>query len=270
MNTKQRRFLGAALTLGCLVLPGTLHAGGGGLPVLSTTGGEVAIGGTFETSVTIENSMDSQGWSFTICHDPTVVSLEQFDNGAYTFVVNGGQPADFHQFEQTPSGWGVGVVISLLGLEFMPAGTFEIGRAVYSGVAEGSTTLCPCDGIGIPPVSTVIVYSGQSITPVFDCATLEVPPGPSSTAPFLVRGDANHDGMIDISDPIALLDSAFVTGQVLPCPGAADANGDSSWNLADAIHLLLFLFAGGAPPAAPYPACTEVPGALCPAGVTCP
>ena len=73
-------------------------------------------------------------------------------------------------------------------------------------------------------------------------------------------GDANEDGVLDLSDAISLLRILFLLGDgELPCgadeitdPGARellDVNGDLGVDLTDAISLLLYLFQGGAPPA---------------------
>jgi hypothetical protein len=69
------------------------------------------------------------------------------------------------------------------------------------------------------------------------------------------RGDANTDGALNISDPVATLSYLFlgVTGQQPFCEDAADANDDGALNITDPLHVLGHLFLGGPPPAAPYP-----------------
>ncbi|MDG1456207.1 MAG: dockerin type I repeat-containing protein, partial [Planctomycetota bacterium] len=76
---------------------------------------------------------------------------------------------------------------------------------------------------------------------------------PSSCADPFVRGDANGSGSIDIADAVFLLDYLFAGG-VSPSPEASgDANNDAGLDISDAIFLLIFLFDSGASPAAPYP-----------------
>lgn len=73
------------------------------------------------------------------------------------------------------------------------------------------------------------------------------------TAPVpFVRGDANGDLAVDISDPIAVLWRLFAGGPELPCDDAADANDDGSVDLSDAARIVAFLFRAG--PEAPPPA----------------
>lgn len=63
-----------------------------------------------------------------------------------------------------------------------------------------------------------------------------------------IRGDATGDGMIDLGDPVRILNYLF-RGDPAPVPlAAADANCDQVADLADAIYLLNYLYKGGDPP----------------------
>lgn len=81
----------------------------------------------------------------------------------------------------------------------------------------------------------------------------------SSSGPQFVRGDANADGLSDISDPISLLGYVFGGGAAPTCLKAADANDDGGVNIADAVAMLNTLFSGGGDPPAPFPGCGEDP-----------
>jgi hypothetical protein len=59
------------------------------------------------------------------------------------------------------------------------------------------------------------------------------------------RGDANTDGRVDISDPIATLRVLFLGEGYLPCEDAADSNDDGRLDISDAIFTLAALFTGG-------------------------
>ena len=71
-------------------------------------------------------------------------------------------------------------------------------------------------------------------------------------------GDSNQDGVIDISDGFSMVRRLFVDNAApLPCEGSLqeggnlalfDVNGDSSFDLSDAIYLLGYLFQGGPGP----------------------
>jgi hypothetical protein len=69
------------------------------------------------------------------------------------------------------------------------------------------------------------------------------------TAEFL-RGDANGDASFDLADVIDTLDFIF-QGEPVPCLVALDSNDDEQVDIADAVFSLAALFTGGAEPAPP-------------------
>jgi hypothetical protein len=76
--------------------------------------------------------------------------------------------------------------------------------------------------------------------------------------PF-IRGDADVDGHLDITDPIRILRYLILQGD-LACIDAADADDDGAVGISDASAVLLHLFAGGPPPPPPFPGCGLDPG----------
>lgn len=68
-----------------------------------------------------------------------------------------------------------------------------------------------------------------------------------------VRGDATHDGALDLADPLAVLFYLF-RGSPLLCLDAADTDDNGQVNLTDVMMSLDYLFRAGAAPAAPFPA----------------
>jgi len=69
----------------------------------------------------------------------------------------------------------------------------------------------------------------------------------TSEASF-VRGDANGDGAVDVSDISYLINYLFL-GTSPPEPlGAGDATGDGMVDIADVLFLINYLFLGGSPP----------------------
>ncbi|MCZ6792064.1 MAG: CotH kinase family protein [Planctomycetota bacterium] len=91
-------------------------------------------------------------------------------------------------------------------------------------------------------------------------------------APF-VRGDANIDGDVDISDAVTILAHLFLGDAELRCIAAADANFSRDVDLSDAISILEFLFGGTAVLLKPFPACGHEPvgaGLSCDVGPPCP
>ncbi len=67
-----------------------------------------------------------------------------------------------------------------------------------------------------------------------------------------IRGDANLDASIDLSDVDTILAGAY-RGIPLPCQDAADMNDDGAIDISDAITALQYLFSGSPQPPAPFP-----------------
>jgi hypothetical protein len=59
-----------------------------------------------------------------------------------------------------------------------------------------------------------------------------------------IRGDANRDQRVDVTDPIFVLDWLFTSGDTPPCEDAADANDDGGVDISDPITMLRHLFLG--------------------------
>ncbi len=75
-----------------------------------------------------------------------------------------------------------------------------------------------------------------------------------STTPTFLRGDFDGNLVVNLTDPIALLNHLFL-GDVAPaCPDAADFDDTGVLNVTDPIFLLDFMFLGGPRPPAPFPA----------------
>jgi len=71
--------------------------------------------------------------------------------------------------------------------------------------------------------------------------------------PEFRRGDANTDGVVDISDGILVVNHLFIRPQQIDCQDAADANDDGNVDISDGIGIFAFLFVGGYAPPSPGP-----------------
>ena len=80
----------------------------------------------------------------------------------------------------------------------------------------------------------------------------EAPPADSSELRFL-RGDANADGVVDITDPLRTLVELFGVGSAPACEDAVDSNDDGAVNVTDPVFVLGYLFAKGVPIPPPGP-----------------
>ena len=77
--------------------------------------------------------------------------------------------------------------------------------------------------------------------------------------PYFIRGDANIDEAVDISDAVKVVRYLF-SGVTIDCLDAADSNDDEEINITDAVYLLEYLYRGGAAPASPFPQRGSDPG----------
>lgn len=60
-----------------------------------------------------------------------------------------------------------------------------------------------------------------------------------------IRGDANQDGIVDLSDAVFTLNYLFLGGEVPKCLDASDVDDSGIIDLSDAVYLLNNLFLGG-------------------------
>lgn len=101
-------------------------------------------------------------------------------------------------------------------------------------------------------VLPLLFLAGLAYAACEPCQPQEYPHDPiAGCSPVFVRGDANNDGRVDLSDVVAIQNYLFSGGDV--CRQPADVNNDDVVNLADMIYLQNYLFRGGPPPAAPFP-----------------
>ena len=96
-----------------------------------------------------------------------------------------------------------------------------------------------------------IVGTGSLLVLKYDAENLAEAVSPPQ-AVFL-RGDANHDGSIDLGDPLVTLSFLFRGAGAVTCLDAADTDDDGNLSIADALRTLRYLFAAALPPLPPFP-----------------
>ncbi len=104
------------------------------------------------------------------------------------------------------------------------------------------------NGIAFHPSGVMLVAEESSVEPTK--GNVLVVGGWSN---LFMRGDANGDGAVDISDPIVISNWLNQGGAAPACLDGADADDDSRVLQGDADYILSFLFSGGPPPPAPGP-----------------
>jgi parallel beta-helix repeat protein len=112
------------------------------------------------------------------------------------------------------------------------------------------------DAEGAARVDMVSVNdTGRGTATYYDLGALEYTGADTCTPPppVFVRGEANHDGSLDVSDALEVL-FVLYGGVATDCQDALDVNDDGKLDTTDAIRVLEYLFASGPQPAPPFPA----------------
>jgi predicted outer membrane repeat protein len=114
---------------------------------------------------------------------------------------------------------------------------------IDTGTSEGAPTI-DIEGNGRPCGAGVDIGA-------YEYQTEECLP---ETAAF-VRGNADAQGSLNISDGIFILNFLFLGGREPPCMDAADTDDSGTLNVTDAVQVFNYLFLGGTAPLAPFPDC---------------
>jgi hypothetical protein len=117
------------------------------------------------------------------------------------------------------------------------AGSYVLSLAAGELASEDGRTIRPVLVDGVLEILADVLPNAPCLT------CFDKPPPP---APFL-RGDANGDLWVDLSDALATLFFLFAGGETPPCLDAADANDDGRLDLSDPLATLESLFIGAGP-----------------------
>ena len=136
-----------------------------------------------------------------------------------------------------------------------------------------------CDDAAEDSVCRTVISLGVEITPEdcgngedddldgsIDCEDSDCSDAASCQEPAgerFVRGDANSDGAINLTDGVVPLLYLFSGGAEPACMDSADANDTGNIEITDAIILFSWLFTGGVAPQPPSPTSPGYPGSDC-------
>ena len=140
---------------------------------------------------------------------------------------------------------------SLLRLEFAVSPSAQLGETTTI-VLDDSYNLpsCPAaDPNCVPgPAVNYVIYDGMSISPIKIDGVIEF-----DSTPGFRRGNTNGDSGVDLADALFVVNYLFAGGQQPNCLDSADINDDGSLDISDTVYLLNYLFVSGPTPAAPGP-----------------
>jgi hypothetical protein len=134
--------------------------------------------------------------------------------------------------------------------------SFHDGVQVYFGATQSTAVLYDEDGPSPGRITARVPGGAGTVNVTVRNLDTQV----SNPAPFtyvlppstFVRGDANGDGVVDISDAVKTLLHLFA-GRVADCEDAMDLDDNEALNVTDPVFLLNFLFQSGPEPYPPYP-----------------
>jgi len=128
-----------------------------------------------------------------------------------------------------------------------PHGAARVGETIVTRLRFTDLSI----GEGFPDVHNTISIDGRG---EFACTRdLEIRIRVVAESEF-VRGDANLDSRIDVSDAVTVLRTLFQWPDApVRCADAADANDDGFTDVSDAVFIFDYLFRGGRVPPAPFP-----------------
>jgi len=146
------------------------------------------------------------------------------------------------------------------------------GKVASCLIGEDPLFIDPSDGdYRLAPSSPCIDAGICEVAPAFDIEGHPRPAGAGCDigayefagpgAPEYLRGDADADGDLTISDPIASLNYQFASSPPPTCLKTADINDDGRIDLADPVFELAYLFADGPAPPPPLRECGADPTA---------
>ncbi len=124
-------------------------------------------------------------------------------------------------------------------------GDFPCYPRVSPVVCYFQWTTAPDDTLNSPYAVVFHVDDGRDST---DTDSVEITVLPYDVAPSTMPGDANGDGILDVSDAVFIVNYLFQGGPPSNPPSAGDINGDCFIGLSDLVWLLNFLYRGGPPP----------------------
>jgi len=258
---------------------------------------------TLDVDILLSNGtadgVEVQGWQYGVLLDPDEVEAIEGRPGVDSAALNGGQGPDFTSYEfAAPGGNGtlqgvtVGVVVELSGpgTEVLLVGVNEtkhLDTIVLRSAVDivdpepGRTTQASfTNELGTPePIDSIIVVAGRGVEPdITDTKGINLLPTGGGDDPRFIRGDANNDARLNISDGIWIINMLFYGREETECEPAADANGEGGINISDSMYIFNYQLQLGAssgnlnpPPPEPFPNCGTADDATpenCPDGST--
>ncbi|MGQ9589809.1 MAG: dockerin type I repeat-containing protein [Planctomycetota bacterium] len=264
MGRSDRKRKGSAVRALAAVLAGLSSAGLG--DVLGASEGayrfriptaDAEPGDPVRVTVEGEHERSAQGFSFALAYPPDLLAIESVHTADTILEAIGTDT--FEVLLKPEEGiLAVGVLVDArppFTGALIPAIGFPLDfvhiEAVVSEDAREDVLLRFDDALLVPPVRNLYVVENESV-PVAELGEGRIRVlGRQALRAGFVRGDANMDGAVDVSDPLGILGYVFLGKASPKCREAADSNDDGEIDVSDAVYTLAYLFSGGPPPPPP-------------------
>jgi hypothetical protein len=203
-----------------------------------------------------------QGWSLSILIEGEAVCVDATERGTATSKMDGAFTLTqcIDRLRNEGRHGAVATMVCSFGdnCRLPPVGTFAVADITIAadrpqGADDKLARLRFEDGLRgrSTPVDNVLTVAGSSAEICnLDDASLTV----RFRLRRFIRGDANYDQRVNVSDPVTILRNQFRGDAPIRCADAADCNDDGKVDIADAIFSFGYLFRGFRQPPAPFPA----------------
>ncbi|MEM7263393.1 MAG: hypothetical protein AAF488_15495 [Planctomycetota bacterium] len=236
----------------------------------------LGAGVTTDVLVLGDFPLDLNGFQLSLTYDNSSISINEFaDFNDWTLgldsqavVPSTALPIEFFNPQVVPSlpstpstGWiGLSAILDNLPPfegQVIPAGVdksiVRLQVTTDPTLTVGDTTTIAFTNTGVLPDVTLdnvfVVLAGLSVAPVTIDGTIEI----DDVVGGFRRADANIDSTVNVADAIYIINWQFVGGPAPQCMDSADANDDGGVNIADTIFIINWQFAGGPQPGNPGP-----------------
>jgi len=240
------------------------HAIRGRLDYVFYAGEEPALEVVASLRTDLSTDYGIAAWAVSVAHDPAVLEIVEATHAGTDVEALFGFVKTAIVDNETGTGFVSARVLSCSWCDPFPSEIdASLARARYllvpnRALLDGTpvaTAIRFQDGLRGPgqPVENIVVHNWEIRIPC-DLQDLEIEVRFANQPPFM-RGDANFDQALDISDPVTILWTKFLEASDAPiqCDDAADSNDDGVVDISDAIYIFSYLYLGGPRPPAPFP-----------------
>jgi len=196
-----------------------------------------------------------EGWSFALCHTADSADVVEVKTSPEVERLVNGEAPEFVRNDVLSADPFVAVTQAVLlssSSEPISLGPFPDGLPLLGirYAVRSKDAIKFCDQVGSITFDNHVMIDGIGYVPRTRLGGSLVT---GALGARFLRGDANLDGVLNLSDPVFTLMALFLGGGPLPCLDAADANDVARVDISDPIFTLRYLFTGGPAPPAPFP-----------------